>query len=109
MSLKHIRIPVSINHPEAGWFGYLYLWQFQRNGAIGARLHMNDPRSWRRTEWEWDETVGVDALGDFHHDVSLEEDSWGIIADHFPHVRVVGTPEVKVGREWHGKVLVHSA
>jgi len=107
--MEHIRIPVSTGHPEAGWFGYLYLWQSQRNGAIGARLHMNDPLSWRRMDWDWDDTVGVDALGPDHHPVSLEEDSWAIIHDHFPTLRVAGTPQVKVGAQWHGKVLVHSA
>jgi hypothetical protein len=107
--MKHIRIPVSTGHPEAGWFGYLYLWQCQRNGAIGARLHMNDPRSWRRQDWEWDETRAIDALGPSHSPVPLEQDVVDILHDHFPHLRMAGTIQVKVGREWHGKVLVHSA
>lgn len=109
MSLTHIRIPVTTGHPEAGWFGYLYLWQAQRNGAVGARLQMNDPRDFTKRDMDWEDTVGVDALGDFHAPVSLEEDSWGIIHDHFPHLHRAGTPQVKVGRHWHGKALVHSA
>lgn len=109
MSLKHIRIPVTTGHPEAGWFGYLYLWQAQSNGAIGARLHMNDPRSWRKMDWAWDDTVAIDALGESHEPCPLEVDAFAIINDHFPHLTMAGTPQVKVGREWHGKVLVHSA
>lgn len=106
--MKHIRIPVTTGHQEAGWFGYLYLWQAQRNGAIGARLHMNDPRSWRRMDWDWDDTIGVDALGECHHPVSLEEDSLGVMIDHFPNLRRAGTLEVKVGRQWQIKELVNS-
>jgi hypothetical protein len=98
--MKHIRIPVTTGHQEAGWFGYLYLWQAQTNGAVGARLHMNDPRSWGKMDWDWEDTVAVDALGQSHESITLEQDSWAIIHDHFPHLRVAGSCEVKMGRQW---------
>lgn len=99
MSLKHIRIPVTTGHPEAGWFGYLYLWQAQSNGAVGTRLHMNDPLSSQPREWFWEDAIGVDAIG-YDNIVPLEQDAMNIIHDHYPRLRVVGTVQVKSGRVW---------
>lgn len=99
MSLKHIRIPVTTGHPEAGWFGYLYLWQAQSNGAVGTRLHMNNPLSSQPRDWFWEDAIGVDAIG-YDNIVPLEQDAMDIIHDHYPRLRVVGTVQVKSGRVW---------
>lgn len=101
--MRQIRIPVSTGHEEAGWFGFLYMWQGQPNGAVGTRLQMNDPRkpfsNWLRMEWE--DTIGVDALAE-NHTVPLEQDATAIMGDFYPHLRVVGTTQVKSGRQWIG-------
>lgn len=97
--MRQIRIPVSCGHPEADWFGYLYFWQCQPNGAVGSRLHMNDPLSSHPREWFWEEPIGVDAIG-YGNTIPLEQDALDIMHDHYPRLRVVGTVQVKSGRVW---------
>lgn len=98
--MRHIRIPVTTGHPEAGWFGFLYMWQCQSNGAVGTRLQMNDPRepisNWLRMYWE--DTQGFDALAG--PDVPLEKDAEAIMEEFYPHLRVCGDLDIKVGRAW---------
>lgn len=101
--MKHIRIPVTTGHYEAGWFGYLYVWQGQPNGAVGTRLEMNDPREFPSQGMRWEDPIGVDALGG-PLVMPLEEDSWGIMADHYPDLRRRGGVEYKQGVKWVAKV-----
>lgn len=98
--MMQIRIPVSMGHVEAGWFGYLHMWQCQPNGAIGTRLEMNDPRDSSLRGMRWEETIGADALGPDHHLVPLEEDSMGVMIDHYPHLSRVGAIQHKIGKAW---------
>lgn len=100
--MEHIRIPVSYNHPEAGWFGYLYFWRDMPNGAVGTRLQMNDPRLGSGlSKMEWDDTRGFGGLsGDLP--VTLREDAEAIMHDSYPYLRRAGDDQVKSGRYWVG-------
>jgi len=101
--MKHIRIPVTTGHMEAGWFGYLYLWQCQSNGAVGTRLQMNDPREFPSKGMTWEEPMGVEAVG-YDNIIPLEVDALDILNDHYPHLKRCGTHQTKMGRQWVGAV-----
>lgn len=90
---------MSCGHPEAGWFGYLYMWQCQPNGTVGTRLHMNDALSPSSRDWEWEPVITADPIG-YDNPLPLEEDSWGILSDFYPHLYRVGQLEVRHGRSW---------
>lgn len=107
--MKHIRIPVTMGPQEAGWFGYLYMWQGQPNGAVGTRLQMNDPRDFRGLgQMKWEDPIGTDALaGD--KIVPLMSDADDIMHDYYPHLRQSGSLQEKQGRQWVFPVQVHKA
>jgi hypothetical protein len=102
--MKHIRIPVtdrstSSRDGEGAWFGYIYLWQCQENGAVGSRLQWIDGTSWPYTE-AWEETQGHQGLAE-GWEKPLEEDALDILNDHYKVVQA-GTPQIKMGRFWVG-------
>lgn len=96
--MKHIRIPVTMGHPEAGWFGYVYLWQSQRNGVVGSRLQWFDPRHGGSPDWE--ETQSHDRLHPMAEE-SFEDDAHDIIAEHY-NLTLAGSTQSKRGRHWYG-------
>lgn len=103
--MKHIRIPVTDRSPESrdgegAWFGYLYAWQFQSNGAVGTRLELIDDRSFPSVKI-WDETKGFEAMG-AGYAVPLEQDVLDILAEGYKGWGPAGSVQYKVGRHWVG-------
>jgi hypothetical protein len=96
--MRHLRLPVTWGHEEAGNFGLLYIWQAQPNGAVGTRLHVLDSTQWPY-QWEWADAQGHDALAK-GCEVPLEEDVALIMNDFYPHLRKFGSLATKVGTSW---------
>ncbi len=98
--MRHVRIPVSWGHEEAGNFGFLYFWQDMPHGAIGSRLLYVDNTVWPYQK-EWDNTRGHSALAESER-VPFEQDIFDIMSDCYGWVRQAGTLQTRSGRQWIG-------
>lgn len=110
--MKHIRIPVSDRSPysknaEGAWFGYVYFWQCQPDGAVGSRLEWKSPLN--SFESIWEEPQGHEKLAE-GFEVPFEQDVLDIIHDDYNRLVVAGVMQTKVGRHWIGPSgMVHKA
>lgn len=101
--MKHIRIPITDTHHtsphyEGAWFGYIYAWQAQRNGAVSTRIQWFDPRNWPNTP-TWDDVSTWDRLPE-DCTVSFEDDVKDMIEEHTPFIYQAGAIQHKVGAHW---------
>lgn len=104
--MKHIRIPVTDRSPysknaEGAWFGYVYFWQCQPNGAVSSRLEWKSPFDRFESSFAWEEPQCHEKLAE-GSEVPFEQDVLDIINDDYNRLVVAGRAQTKMGRQWIG-------